>query len=199
MLKALLEEGMNAVGVDVTDTAPQLPEGTGLAFNVIHGTFGEDGGLQDFLEGLGVAYTGAGAEDGVCNVAGQVGSLRYAIQGNVIAGEAVCLEAEQALITTQGDLATRVMAAMEAARAMGGDGRCSCSFADPDGCGTPPPGTWKSAHTAFIALARIGDPLVGPCPLDLQPGVDQRIGRVRPGATDPQPRLRSSEWAAFWS
>lgn len=104
-----------------------------------------------------VSYTGAGAQDGVCNVTGQVGSLRYAIQGNVIAGEAVCLEAERALISTDGDLATRVMAAMEAARSMGGDGRCSCSFADPDGCGTPPPGTWKSAHTAFLALARLGD------------------------------------------
>ena len=109
-----------------------------------------------------VSYTGSGAQDGVCNVAGQVGSLRYAIQGNVIAGDAVCLAAEAALVSTPGDLATRVMAAMEAARAMGGDGRCSCSFSDPDGCGTPPPGTWKSAHTAFIALARVGDEEV-PC------------------------------------
>ena len=61
VLKALEEEGMNAVGVDVTDTTPQLPEGTALAFNAIHGTFGEDGGLQEYLEGLGVPYTGAGA------------------------------------------------------------------------------------------------------------------------------------------
>lgn len=62
VLKALLEEGMNAVGVDVVDTHPVLPEGTALAFNVIHGTFGEDGDLQEFLEKLGVPYTGAGVE-----------------------------------------------------------------------------------------------------------------------------------------
>ena len=61
VLEALKEEGMNAVAVDVTDTTPTLPEGTGLAFNVIHGTFGEDGELQSYLEGLGIPYTGAGA------------------------------------------------------------------------------------------------------------------------------------------
>ena len=49
------------------------------------------------------------------------------------------------------------MAAMEAARAMGGDGRCSCSSADPDGCGSPPPSFTKSAHTAFLIVARVGD------------------------------------------
>lgn len=60
VLKALQEKGYQAVGVDVKDTTPALPEGTKLAFNVIHGTFGEDGGLQRYLEGLGVKYTGAG-------------------------------------------------------------------------------------------------------------------------------------------
>ena len=38
----------------------EMPEGTDLAFNVIHGTFGEDGGLQSYLENLGIRYTGAG-------------------------------------------------------------------------------------------------------------------------------------------
>lgn len=60
VLGALQELGLNAVGVHVTDTEPQMPAGTGLAFNVIHGTFGEDGQLQAHLEGLGIAYTGAG-------------------------------------------------------------------------------------------------------------------------------------------
>ncbi len=60
VVEALQEEGLNALGVDVVDTSPVLPEGTGLAFNVIHGTFGEDGVLQAHLEGLGVPYTGAG-------------------------------------------------------------------------------------------------------------------------------------------
>ena len=61
VLKALLGLGLNAVAVDITTTQFHLPEGTDLAFNVIHGTFGEDGQLQDALEKLGVPYTGAGS------------------------------------------------------------------------------------------------------------------------------------------
>lgn len=61
VLKALLGLGLDAVGVDVTTTEIHLPEGTGLAFNVIHGTFGEDGQLQDAMETIGVPYTGAGS------------------------------------------------------------------------------------------------------------------------------------------
>jgi D-alanine-D-alanine ligase len=62
VLEALLAEGLNAVGVEVVDREPVLPEGTGLAFNAIHGTFGEDGGVQEFLEKAGIPYTGAGVE-----------------------------------------------------------------------------------------------------------------------------------------
>lgn len=61
VLKALLGLGLDAVAVDVTTTHVDLPDGTDLAFNVIHGTFGEDGQLQDALEKLGVPYTGAGS------------------------------------------------------------------------------------------------------------------------------------------
>lgn len=60
VLKALVGCGLDAVGVDVTSEEITLPPGTDLAFNVIHGTFGEDGGLQEALEKLGVPYTGAG-------------------------------------------------------------------------------------------------------------------------------------------
>jgi len=60
VLGALQGLGLDAVGVDVTNTEPLLPEGTSLAFNVIHGTFGEDGQLQAYLEDLGIPYTGAG-------------------------------------------------------------------------------------------------------------------------------------------
>jgi D-alanine-D-alanine ligase len=62
VLKALSGLGLDATGVDVTGHSIALPAGTDLAFNVIHGTFGEDGELQAQLEKLGVPYTGAGVE-----------------------------------------------------------------------------------------------------------------------------------------
>jgi len=61
VLKALLGLGLDAVPVDVTSTEIVLPAGIDLGFNVIHGTFGEDGQLQDALEKRGIPYTGAGS------------------------------------------------------------------------------------------------------------------------------------------
>ena len=60
VFKALQTAGYNAVAVDVAGPDFELPAGTGLAYNVIHGTFGEDGQLQQILEDKGVPYTGAG-------------------------------------------------------------------------------------------------------------------------------------------
>ena len=60
VLNALLGLGIDATGVDVTSTSIDLPDGTGLVFNLIHGTFGEDGQIQAILDRRGVAYTGEG-------------------------------------------------------------------------------------------------------------------------------------------
>jgi len=57
---ALRSLGAVAVAVDVPGPGFQLPEDTFLAFNMIHGTFGEDGDLQAELERRGVPYTGEG-------------------------------------------------------------------------------------------------------------------------------------------
>jgi uncharacterized Ntn-hydrolase superfamily protein len=105
-----------------------------------------------------LTFTGTGTDEANPGVAGEIGDLRYAIQGNILAGDPVVLEAEKALLESEGDLSQRVMAAMEAARAFGGDGRCSCSPSAPTACGSPPPYFRQSARTAFIVLARIGDP-----------------------------------------
>lgn len=59
VLEVLQASGLNAVGVDVTNHQPELPEGCGLVFNTIHGTFGEDGELQRYLEERGIPCTGA--------------------------------------------------------------------------------------------------------------------------------------------
>jgi D-alanine-D-alanine ligase len=61
VLKALLSLGLDAVPVELTGTEIDLPAGTGLCFNLIHGTFGEDGQLQEILDAKGIPYTGARA------------------------------------------------------------------------------------------------------------------------------------------
>lgn len=45
--------------VDVEGPDFMLPDGVDIGFNVIHGTFGEDGSLQREMERRGVPYTGA--------------------------------------------------------------------------------------------------------------------------------------------
>ena len=60
--KALRSLGIEVVDVDVRDENFPLPKDVDLAFNCIHGTFGEDGTLQKILEERGVAYTGEGIE-----------------------------------------------------------------------------------------------------------------------------------------
>jgi len=60
--KALRSLGAEVVEVDVHDENFALPNGVDLAFNTIHGTFGEDGQLQEILEQRGVPYTGDGVE-----------------------------------------------------------------------------------------------------------------------------------------
>lgn len=58
---ALDELGAGVIDVDVTGPDFIIPAGILAAFNVIHGTYGEDGSLQRELEKRGVPYTGAGS------------------------------------------------------------------------------------------------------------------------------------------
>lgn len=57
---ALRTLGAHVTSVDVTGADFDLPAGLFLAFNIIHGTFGEDGQLQAILDERGVPYTGEG-------------------------------------------------------------------------------------------------------------------------------------------
>jgi len=59
---ALRKCGARVSEMDVSGPGFQLPEDTRLVYNMIHGTFGEDGELQALLDAMGVAYTGEGAE-----------------------------------------------------------------------------------------------------------------------------------------
>lgn len=61
VLAALLEQGVDAEGIDVVsveqllDVAKQYDR----VFNVVHGRWGEDGGIQAVLDALDVPYTGS--------------------------------------------------------------------------------------------------------------------------------------------
>ena len=58
---ALRQGGYRVTELEVHGTDLDLPSDTGLCVNMIHGTFGEDGGLQALLDARGIAYTGEGA------------------------------------------------------------------------------------------------------------------------------------------
>ncbi len=60
--KALRSLGATVTEIDVRGPDFELPE-IDLAFNAIHGTFGEDGQVQEVLESRGVAYTGEGVKE----------------------------------------------------------------------------------------------------------------------------------------
>jgi D-alanine-D-alanine ligase len=60
--KALRALGADAFEIDVQNGDFHLPSGTELAFNALHGTFGEDGTVQEILEQKGIPYTGEGVE-----------------------------------------------------------------------------------------------------------------------------------------
>jgi len=62
VVKALRSLGCDVTEVDVRGADFVLPDDIELAFLTIHGTFGEDGQLQQILEDRGVPYTGEGVE-----------------------------------------------------------------------------------------------------------------------------------------
>jgi D-alanine-D-alanine ligase len=59
---ALERLGYKAFAVDVTSKKPPIPPETDFVFIALHGTYGEDGGVQSYLEQLGLPYTGTGVE-----------------------------------------------------------------------------------------------------------------------------------------
>ena len=59
--QALSEKGATVLDLCIEDKNFTLEDEVDLVFNVIHGTFGEDGSLQRILNERRVPYTGAGA------------------------------------------------------------------------------------------------------------------------------------------
>lgn len=109
-------------------------------------------------------FNGSGNSRSSLYFGGQVGpDIYYQVQGNTLLGDQVVHLAALAFTRANGSLADRVMAAMEAADANGGDHRCNC--------GSNPmefvPCDNKTAHVAYIAIAEKGD----------EPGVTHNDGK----------------------
>jgi uncharacterized Ntn-hydrolase superfamily protein len=80
-------------------------------------------GAKDILAAGGIAGNHAGSEDLQCGAGG--GTLSYgndfAVQANLMANDKVWPAMAEAYASTKGDLATRILAALDAAQAAGGD------------------------------------------------------------------------------
>lgn len=117
-------------------------------------------GIVDAL-GRAATFTGTSCGAFANGITGQIGDLAYSIQGNVITCQTVLDAARDAIADTPGGVPEKLMAAMEAARDWGGDGRCSCRQSDPTGCGCPPGSFTRTANVGFMIDARRGDPAGG--------------------------------------
>ena len=71
-------------------------------------------------------FNGSGNSRSSLYFGGQVGDIYYQVQGNTLLGDQVVHLAALAFTRADGTMADRVMAAMEAADANGGDHRCNC-------------------------------------------------------------------------
>ena len=62
ILKALQEKGYNAIAIDVSRDVAEVirKSGVEIAFNGLHGKYGEDGAIQGLLEISGIPCTGSG-------------------------------------------------------------------------------------------------------------------------------------------
>ncbi len=102
-------------------------------------------GILD-LQGRWAGFSGSSNQPVSLHRQGRVPGtdVYYAVQGNILASEAVVAGAMEAFAKASGELTDRVMAAMEAADARGGDKRCTCETAPK----VDAPCDGKTAHVA---------------------------------------------------
>lgn len=107
--------------------------------------------------GPAVGFSGTQNFAAALHRTGTFGDWDYAVQGNILTGDPVIIEAERSLLAATGDCTQLLMAAIEGGRIMGGDGRCSCDPNAPTSCGSPPASFTHTATSAWIGVARPGD------------------------------------------
>lgn len=108
------------------------------------------------VDGEFAGFSGAGNGAASLALSGRVPGTEvfYGIQGNILASDDVVHEAAAAFLAAEGELTDRVMAAMEAADAAGGDRRCTCQT----GPQLEAPCTSRTSYVAYIAAADPTDP-----------------------------------------
>lgn len=77
----------------------------------------------------------------------------YSIQGNILRSGAVVPNAVKAFLAASGGVTDRVMAAMEAADAAGGDSRCTCQTPSVPAASSSIPCTTRTSLVAYILAA----------------------------------------------
>ncbi len=77
----------------------------------------------------------------------------YSIQGNILRSGSVVPNAVKAFLAAQGGVTDRVMAAMEAADAAGGDSRCTCQTPAVPAASSSIPCTTRTSLVAYILAA----------------------------------------------
>lgn len=111
-------------------------------------------GIVD-MHGRAAGFSGAKNGQASLDRQGQVPGtgIHYSIQGNILKSDEVVESAVQAFVGATGSLTDRVMAAMEAADAKGGDSRCTCE-SEPK---LEAPCDGRTSHVAYILRAEKGD------------------------------------------
>ena len=115
-------------------------------------------GIVD-LQGRGAGHSGLTNGYVSQDMQGQVPGTEifYSIQGNILRPGEVVPNAVKAFLATKGAITDRVMAALEAADAGGGDSRCSCPTPAADAPASPIPCEGKTSHVAYILMAEKSD------------------------------------------
>ena len=131
--------------------------------------------------------------------------IYYSIQGNILRPGEVVPNAVKAFLGTTGAITDRVMAAMDAADAAGGDSRCSCPPSPADGSTPANPCDGRTSYVAYILMAEPKDTNGdshnnGQYALYItvsQPGENRGPGAIKPGENlNPVKVLRTryDEW-----
>jgi D-alanine-D-alanine ligase len=94
--RALQTLGAETVLVDPEDGEVRLPDGIDFIFNALHGTFGEDGSVQEILDRTGVPYTGEGV-DGSRAAFDKIESKRLFVESDVPTAPYVTLRRSEKL------------------------------------------------------------------------------------------------------